>query len=280
MFSLGLLLFFSGHFVTSNVIPLELAFEHRNHFPLIGVVLALADLIFACVQRWRLSMAMVAVMCIFLVVSLATFAALRSHTWGDPLRLAESLTKFAPNSARAWNDLCLYYFRRSNKVAESSDLATAIAVCEKGARIPYSMAALSNLVAFKSIQGTIAQDDWDALLGRLKVINLNAENKNTIWIMMRSVAKGDPLDTQQILRAVDIVADRVGFNWFDYIRIGYFVLEKTDHPDDAYRYFFLGVRYAPSDDVVLQQLAIDLKTHGREHWLSGLRNENEPARGQ
>ncbi len=40
IFSLGIFLFFAGHFVTSNVIGLELAFEHRNHFPLIGIVLA------------------------------------------------------------------------------------------------------------------------------------------------------------------------------------------------------------------------------------------------
>ena len=277
LFSLGVLLFFAGHFVTSNVVPLELAFEHRNHLPLIGAVLALADLCAMCVSRWRLSAPLVAVVCTLLVASLTTLTALRSHTWGDPLRLAENLTKIAPNSARAWNDLCLHYFRRSNKVAGSPDLAAAISVCEKGAKIPYSMAALSNLVAFKSIQGTVTQRDWDDFLNRLEVIDLNAENKNVVWIMMRSVIKGDPLDTRQVLKAVDIIADRAGFDWFDYIRIGYFVLEKTDNPDEAYRYFFLGVRYAPEDDVVLKQLAIDLRAHDREHWLEGFGKGNGPV---
>src|SRR5690606_20760975 len=45
LFALGVLLFFCGHFVTSNVIALELAFEHRNHFPLVGIVLAVGDLL-------------------------------------------------------------------------------------------------------------------------------------------------------------------------------------------------------------------------------------------
>src|SRR5690554_6382780 len=41
VFACGIFLFFAGHVMTSNVINLELAFEHRNHFPLIGIVLAL-----------------------------------------------------------------------------------------------------------------------------------------------------------------------------------------------------------------------------------------------
>src|SRR3546814_17931920 len=40
LFALGVFLFFAAHFIASNVVGLELAFEHRNHFALIGMVLA------------------------------------------------------------------------------------------------------------------------------------------------------------------------------------------------------------------------------------------------
>ena len=45
LFSLGVFLFFAAHLITSNVIGLELAFEHRNHFALIGAVLAVGSLL-------------------------------------------------------------------------------------------------------------------------------------------------------------------------------------------------------------------------------------------
>src|SRR5690606_3747618 len=40
LFALGLMLFFAAHAITSNIVGLELAFEHRNHFALVGAVLA------------------------------------------------------------------------------------------------------------------------------------------------------------------------------------------------------------------------------------------------
>src|SRR3546814_13031150 len=45
LFALGVFLFFSAHFIASNVVPLEFAFAHRNHFALIGAVLAIGSLL-------------------------------------------------------------------------------------------------------------------------------------------------------------------------------------------------------------------------------------------
>src|SRR5690606_40743870 len=49
-----LLLFLASHAVASNVIPLELAFEHRNHFGLAGIVLAVGSLLAGLGHRLRL----------------------------------------------------------------------------------------------------------------------------------------------------------------------------------------------------------------------------------
>src|SRR5690606_31762751 len=70
-FSLGVLLFFAGHFVTSNVLGLELAFEHRNHFPLIGVVLAMGDLLATAARRLGLRAVVAAPACVMLLAALA-----------------------------------------------------------------------------------------------------------------------------------------------------------------------------------------------------------------
>ena len=47
IWALFLLLFYTGHLVESTIIPLELAFEHRNYFPSIGIFAACAYLIIA-----------------------------------------------------------------------------------------------------------------------------------------------------------------------------------------------------------------------------------------
>src|SRR3546814_15829611 len=54
LFALGVFLFFASHFIASNVIPLELAFEHRNHFALVGAVLAVGSLLAHAGQRLRI----------------------------------------------------------------------------------------------------------------------------------------------------------------------------------------------------------------------------------
>lgn len=40
----GILLFFAGHLMESSILPLELAFEHRNYLPSLGLILAVVDL--------------------------------------------------------------------------------------------------------------------------------------------------------------------------------------------------------------------------------------------
>ena len=42
LLSLGLMWFFASHALSSNVVPLEQVFEHRNYFAVLGIVLAIA----------------------------------------------------------------------------------------------------------------------------------------------------------------------------------------------------------------------------------------------
>lgn len=48
----GLAWFVLGHSVESTVLPLEMYFEHRNYFPLMGLVLALGSLFAIVVNKW------------------------------------------------------------------------------------------------------------------------------------------------------------------------------------------------------------------------------------
>ncbi|MEZ5468874.1 MAG: hypothetical protein R3F18_14620 [Lysobacterales bacterium] len=77
-----------------------LAFEHRNYFPSLGLLLALASIL-GLEQTWlrsRLQVAVFALMFLFLGAT----THLRALEWSSPLRLAASeASKLRPNSADA-----------------------------------------------------------------------------------------------------------------------------------------------------------------------------------
>src|SRR5690606_24891895 len=107
LFALGVLLFFAGHFVTSNVVGLELAFEHRNHFPLIGIVLATGSALAATWKRLSLPTLAAAPACLLLLGALAAATVVRAREWSDGYGLAVAFTRIAPQSGRAWQHLCV-----------------------------------------------------------------------------------------------------------------------------------------------------------------------------
>ncbi|WP_133501204.1 hypothetical protein [Cognatilysobacter terrigena] len=97
--ALGLMWFLVAHALTSNVVPLELAFEHRNYLALLGLCWAVFDvgkLLTGPLNRdARLTLGALAV----LVLAGATL--LQTLTWGDPFRLAVALDARASQSSRA-----------------------------------------------------------------------------------------------------------------------------------------------------------------------------------
>ncbi|MFA7605250.1 MAG: hypothetical protein WCY08_01555 [Rhodocyclaceae bacterium] len=279
LFALGVLLFFTGHFITSNVIGLELAFEHRNHLPLIGVLLALADLLYAAGGQVRISFRLnarsVHVASVALVVALTgTLASLtwkRATIWGQPLEFARVGTEYAPGSARAWLLRCNTYFELSGSKPDSPWLEQAIRTCEKGVDVPYSAALLGNVVLFKAIQGTVTEDDWQRLLARLRNVPMSAENKRLGWGMVNNVMKGIPLDEAHARAALEIIASRARFRAHEYVSFGYFVLGHTSQPDDAYAYLERAVDVADPDDPTIPGMLADLEGGGYEEWAQTLR---------
>ncbi len=99
LFSLGIFWYFAGHALTATVIPLMLAFEHRNYFPSIGLLLAVVSLL-SVETRWlrpRLQL-------LFLALAWAFYSGtthLRALEWSHPLRLAASEAAKRPDSVDA-----------------------------------------------------------------------------------------------------------------------------------------------------------------------------------
>lgn len=99
LYTLGVAWFFVAHVLTSNVVPLELAFEHRNYISLLGVLLALMQP--ACVLGRRLHADARIVIAALPVLTLVWLGSVQAGTWGDPMRLAWTLENRNPTSMRA-----------------------------------------------------------------------------------------------------------------------------------------------------------------------------------
>ena len=265
LFSLGVFLFFAAHFIASNVIGLELAFEHRNHFALVGAVLAIGATLGYFTQRFRLSPKLQATVVVTVLVALSGATLFRSHTWKDNLSLSRASVESAPGSGRAWTQLCAAYFEQGGGVApHNPNLDAAIDVCEKGtAAVPRSLNSPTLLIVLKTIRGDVSRQDWDLLQQRIKVVPMTLDNARVDLILTFHARKGVALDKQQLLATLDALVQASTPTPYTLAYIGYFVMNELDAADQAMPYFTVAVRAASPRDPFPQQLAAELRQKGR-----------------
>lgn len=102
--STGIALFFAGHAMESTLLPLELAFEHRNYLPAFGLLLAVVS---GVAHAWRALSDRSNVRRLvpwLIALPLVTFTAMtaqRAWVWGDLKRIAAEGVLRHPNSLRA-----------------------------------------------------------------------------------------------------------------------------------------------------------------------------------
>lgn len=109
--SLGIAWFFIAHALTSNIFPLELAFEHRNYLALFGPLLAISQLLYMAGRRlnWD-ARAVAAALPVSLLVLMGW---IHVNHWSEPLRLAITLSAINPESERASYGLGGLLYERS-----------------------------------------------------------------------------------------------------------------------------------------------------------------------
>jgi hypothetical protein len=94
----GVLFFLSGHMLESSVIALDIAFEHRNYLPQLGLTLAAVFLLFQVPGirgRWGVFLFLL----VFLWFSALTL--LRADNWSSPEQLSVAQLQHHPRSPRA-----------------------------------------------------------------------------------------------------------------------------------------------------------------------------------
>ncbi|HEY4529474.1 MAG TPA: hypothetical protein VIG97_03970, partial [Luteimonas sp.] len=272
LFALGVLLFFAGHFVASNVMNLELAFEHRNHFPLVGIVMALADLLALAAKRLRWRAVATVPACVLLLAAMAGTTIVRARAWHSEIEFARNSARIAPDSGRAWQTLCVAHYELGGggTSADNPYLAKAIAACSRGAEVaPHSLTSQTILIVLKGIQGSLTQGDWDLYLDRIGRAAMTPEDASRIWVILNYVRLGVSMDDSQVLAAIDGFQRRVPFPAIESSAIGYFILGHTRQPDRAYPYFAHAVQ-TTVDPSFATELIADLRNEGRREWADWL----------
>ena len=159
LISLGILLFFGAHFMTSNIVPLELVFEHRNYFAVFAILLAITGILQG-LQKANLKLPIPAV-AIVLACGFSALTLITSATWGNPLTLALDLAHRNPNSERATYHLGEMYLRMSDLNPSSPFFDMARSSFISASEIPGSSPLPEHaLIAMMGLTGQPADPDW------------------------------------------------------------------------------------------------------------------------
>jgi hypothetical protein len=92
--------FITGHLLESTILPLEIAYEHRNYVASIGILIWLAGLLFAPSRRTGSNAPRLALALSF-VIFCGLITGLRALQWGDEYRRTTMEAAAHPDSMRA-----------------------------------------------------------------------------------------------------------------------------------------------------------------------------------
>ncbi len=279
LFVLGVLWFFAAHAITSNVVGLELAYEHRNHFALIGALLALGSLLAQLAQRLALRPTAQAGLCVALLIALACGTALRAQSWNSNISLARAGTQAAPLSARAWIELCDAQIQAGGGAIPTNPLLDeAVAACAAGAKArPDTLNSLTLLTVLKTVRGEVTAADWARLQQRLATVRLSWDNARAPLILLHYASQGVALDKAQVLAAMATLDQRTALQPHTLVYIGEVLLKALGQPDAAMPYFLKALAAVPPGNPYARELADALRARGRPELAQRIEQTALPA---
>lgn len=117
--SFAILFFFVGHTLESTIFPLEIAHEHRNYLPMLGILMAAS---YYLLNPYYLpkSLRLRIVLTFFFIFILAFGTFVRSTQWGDIIALAHAEVSHHPDSVRANNEMASIYQNLQTPNSEAS----------------------------------------------------------------------------------------------------------------------------------------------------------------
>lgn len=260
--SLGVLWFLAAHVITSAPLPLELVFEHRNYFAILGVLIAAGDLVrrlpfdpTSTMRHVALGALLVGTLCITLI---------RTATWGDQLHLAMELVANNPNSSRASADLGEQYMHLSENNPDSPFYSMAVTEFERGAALPRaSTIPEQGLILLAASSGRQADPAWwDSVAHKLRVQAIGPQDFTMITGLLSHRYDGLEIDDDRFAETYSILADRLQMPAGQYYAFAEHALEYTDRLDLAHSLLLQAVALAVEEPELISVMVSRLLEKG------------------
>ncbi|ACF52873.1 hypothetical protein [Stenotrophomonas maltophilia] len=271
LFCLGIVWFFVSHMLTSNVVGLELIFEHRNYLALLGILWAIVAIavhirIESVVVRWAAVSA--------IVVLLSGASLIRSSVWGNRLLLATDMALENPRSARAANELGAIYLEMSDGYADSPFNDLAIGEFERSASLPgSSVISDQGLILAATQAGRLVPDAWwQRLIGKLQHQPIAPEVSGALFSLMNSRYKGFELDDGRLVEAFGVLFERATLPPNSYAQFGDYLLTHAGNPGLADWAFAKSVEESVGWPGYAQKVIDELERQGHTHQANVARD--------
>lgn len=269
LYALGIGWFFAGHLLTSNIWPLELAFEHRNYFPLAGLVLAATALALATGRR--LTVGAGPAITLVLAGYVGAMGWLQASTWGDEDRLTLTLANRAQASERAGYALGQWLYRHSGGDPDGPLWAMAQQEMQRVAALPLSSGLPEHavIVMVGRIGGDVPQGMWTSLRAKVARRELDAQTLAAVEGVAQCASGGqcrfaDEASVQSLLLLAlesSPHSDRL------HARYGEYALARMGDRELAISLFRRAVELAPAEVVYRILLARVLLANGSDAEL-------------
>lgn len=257
--SLGVIWFFCAHALTSNVVPLELAFEHRNYFALLGVVIAVAQLL-----AWPgrlLGDGARRILAAALVLLLAFLGGLQAHTWGEPFRLAYALETRNPTSLRSSYQLGMMMLERAGEDHQSPLVDLAVRQFEHaGIQGMSPLPEQGMIIALSRTGREVPASVWIRFRMKLQAQKATVEHISALrGVLECRVRKLCAYDDQQLLETMLVALERNPESALVHVQYANFAWNVAGEPELAIALMREAIRLEPGQPQYLVNLALFLQ---------------------
>ncbi|NYI19800.1 hypothetical protein FHR53_000986 [Xanthomonas arboricola] len=205
LYALGVFFFLAAHSLTSGFIALDLAFEHRNYIALLGVVIAVCDIVF--LASARLSASVLAALVTAVLILLGTGTTIRALTWANPIVLANSFAKDAPESPRAAYTLGVLLIRNSggdaSSIAYGLGMMHLMRASEMRFASPLPMQAM--IIVHAKTGQPVPDEWWRALMKKFAERSIGAQEQSAYGTLISERIAGLPLSDVRLHELSELV---------------------------------------------------------------------------
>ncbi|KFN51258.1 hypothetical protein [Arenimonas composti] len=273
LYFLGIFWFFAAHLLTSNVFALELAFEHRNYFALLGVLLAAYALLAPLLPK--LGVGARRLVGAALIGGLFAMCLVRSSVWGDPLALAMQMAGGNPASSRASTDLGEQYMVLSGYDPESFMYAMAQAEFERGSRIENaSLMPEQGLLVLAANAGVSSRPEWwDRVEHKLRTRAVGPQEMAVMMGLLRSRRDIEVFDDRRFAAAYALLRERALLSAGQNFEFGMHALEYAGDEALAADFFLRSGLAARNDPRFVAGIILTLADAGYRQQAEALAAE-------